>query len=424
METNEIIQKILRGTTEVINIENLEKKIQSKKVLRIKAGFDPTAPDIHLGHVVLLRKLRHFQDLGHQVDFVIGDFTALIGDPSGRNQLRPRLEPVFIAENAKTYKNQALKILKEEQTNFIENSQWLGELTPATLLSLTSRCTVAQMLARADFKKRFEDNIEISIMEFIYPLLQGFDSYALKSDIELGGADQKFNLLMGRQIQEALVEDWKFTEIMNCILKNQVQDKLGTYMTRLCDVLLTDEFKAAQEPQVIIMMPLLEGTDGVQKMSKSSNNYIGISESSDEIFGKVMSISDDLMMKYYEYLTDFDFKEIKELHPKEAKLKLAEEIVHQFHSNNHGLAARNNFERTFSLRDIPEKIDQFDIKTSSTYLLLDVLIEARIVFSKNEARRLIKQGAISHDGIKINDENWLVQKGILKVGKRRFLRLI
>ena len=385
MQTNDILSKITRGTTEIISVDALQQKFKTslaeKRKLRIKAGFDPTAPDLHLGHIVLLRKLRQFQDLGHQVFFLIGDFTAQIGDPSGRDQTRPKMSAQEIAQNAATYQSQVFKILDSAKTEIVFNSHWLNLLTSQEIVELTSYSTVAQMLARADFKKRFEEKKEISIREFIYPLLQGYDSVHLKADVELGGTDQKFNLLMGRQLQEAF----------------------------------------GQEPQVVIMTPLLEGTDGIQKMSKSLGNYIGINEPADEIFGKIMSISDELMFKYYELLTDFDLKEIKSLHPKEAKLKLAETISGQFSSLNAAKKARENFEKTFSQRQIPEDIPELPISSGQTLLY----ILARALPSGNEGRRLIKEGAVSYEGRVIYDEKWEPQPpGILKIGKRRFLKLV
>jgi tyrosyl-tRNA synthetase len=387
MDIKATLEKITRGTSEIINRENLEKKLidsQSKRrPLKVKAGFDPTAPDIHLGHVVLLRKLRQFQDLGHEVYFLIGDFTAQIGDPSGRDQLRTKMDPKIIAENAKTYKKQVFKILDSKKTKVVFNSDWLGKLSSQEILELTAHSTVAQMLARSDFRKRFEEQKEISILEFIYPLLQGYDSVYLKADIELGGSDQKFNLLMGRQLQE--------------IMK--------------------------QEPQVVIMTPLLEGTDGVKKMSKSLGNYIGINEPPNEIFGKVMSISDELMWRYYEVLTDVDLDEVKKLHPKEAKLKLGQAIVAQFYSEKEAENARLEFERTFSQKQTPSDMERKKVSEVPT-VLIDMLVEAKLVPSKNEGRRLLKQGAVSHNGQKIDKENWPVQKGIYQVGKRRFFELI
>ncbi|MCA9401416.1 MAG: tyrosine--tRNA ligase, partial [Candidatus Omnitrophica bacterium] len=339
--------------------------------------------DIHLGHVVLLRKLRKFQDLGHQVIFLIGDFTAQVGDPTGRDQLRPKMDQKTIAENAKTYKSQVFKILDEKKTQVVFNSEWLKKLGAQDVLELTAFTTVAQMLARADFKKRFEDGKEISLLEFLYPLLQGYDSVHLKADIELGGQDQKFNLLMGRQLQEAF----------------------------------------GQEPQSIVMTPLIEGTDGVKKMSKSLDNYIGINEHPRDIFGKVMSINDGLMLKYYECLTDADLSQITIMHPKEAKLKLAQELVEQFYDSETALSERELFENTFAQRQLPPDAEEYSISLAKANSLLDVLVDRQLVPSKKEARRLLLQGAISFEGEKISDEDWTLEPGMLKVGKRRFLKL-
>lgn len=386
-DIDSLVKKLTRGTTEIISVDLLKEKLtrslKTKTPLCIKAGFDPTAPDIHLGHVVLLRKLRQFQDLGHRVVFLIGDFTAQIGDPTGRDQLRSKMDPAAIKENAKTYKSQVLKILDPKKTEIVFNSAWLGALKPQDILELTALSSVAQMLARADFKKRFEEGREISLLEFIYPLLQGYDSVHLKADVELGGSDQKFNLLMGRQLQETF----------------------------------------NQPPQVVIMTPLLEGTDGVKKMSKSLGNYIGINEPPKEIFGKVMSISDELMYRYYEILTDCDLAEIKNMHPKEAKMKLAREIAGQFYSAKMVDEAQVEFERVFSQKQIPDDVETYRLAGGGESLI-DVLVKARLVQSKNEARRLLKENAISHEGVKIGDENWPAKEGILKVGKRRFLKLV
>lgn len=377
-----ILKDITRGTTEIIGVESLEKKLKEGRPLRIKAGFDPTAPDIHLGHAVLLRKLRQFQDLGHDVYFLIGDFTAQIGDPTGKDQLRSRMSPRDIAENAKTYKKQVFKILDSKKTKVVFNSKWLNALSVEDFIGLTAFSTVAQMLARADFKKRFEEQKEISLLEFIYPLLQGYDSVYLKADIELGGSDQKFNLLMGRQLQESF----------------------------------------GQAPQVVMMTPLLEGLDGVKKMSKSLGNYIGIQEDPEEIFGKIMSVSDGLMLRYYEILTDRDIEAVKQIHPKEAKLVLAQQIVTLFYSSKEAVMAREEFERVFSRGEIPVEIAEYRIHDGQ--VILDVVVEAKMAASKNEARRLIKQGAVALDGRRIQDEEEKVSSGILKVGKRRFVKLI
>ncbi len=387
MHVKDLIKEISRGTTEIINLESLEKKLlasqKNKKPLSLKAGFDPTAPDMHLGHVVLLRKLRQFQNLGHHVFFLIGDFTAQVGDPTGRDHMRPKIDRQEIKKNAKTYEEQVYKILDRKKTKVVFNSAWLARLTAQEMLELTAHSSVAQMLARADFKKRFEEKREISLLEFIYPLLQGYDSIHLKADIEFGGSDQKFNLLMGRQLQEVY----------------------------------------GQEPQVVIMTPLLEGTDGVQKMSKSLGNYIGIAEAPKDIFGKIMSINDQLMYKYFELLTDFKLEDVKALHPKEAKLRLAETIVKQFYGETLSQKERENFEHTFSQRQIPEEIQEYMIK-GGAQTLVDILLQAQCVTSKKEARRLLEQGAISCDGEKIAAENWILKEGVLKIGKRRFLKLI
>ncbi len=386
MRVSDIIEKITRGTVEVISPEGLEAKLtysqKNKRPLVIKAGFDPTAPDIHLGHTVLLNKLKLFQDLGHRVFFLIGDFTAQVGDPTGKDQLRRKMSLAEIKSNAQTYKKQVFKILDVRKTEVVFNSRWLAKLSPQDMLELTAHLTVAQMLARADFKKRFESGKEISLLEFIYPLLQGYDSVHLKADIELGGSDQKFNLLMGRQLQEAY----------------------------------------GQPPQVVIMTPLLEGTDGIQKMSKSLGNYIGINEKSDDIFGKIMSISDELMFRYYELLTGFDLNAVKILHPKEAKLQLAQTIVSNFYSSNVAQKAREQFESVFSQHQIPDDIAEHKLQNHED--VLSILVTAKLAPSKNEARRLIQQKAISLDGNLIDNEHAKITKGVLRVGKRRFLRLI
>lgn len=376
------IDQIARGTTEIINVDALKSKLQEGRALRIKAGFDPTAPDIHLGHVVLLRKLRQFQKLGHDVYFLIGDFTAQVGDPTGKDQLRSKMDAKEIVENAKTYKKQVFKILDPKKTKVVFNSRWLSKLNAQDILELTAHSTVAQMLARADFKKRFEDQKEISILEFIYPLLQGYDSVYLKADVELGGSDQKFNLLMGRQLQEV----------------------------------------QGQKPQVVIMTPLLEGLDGVKKMSKSLNNYIGIDEKPAEIFGKIMSISDELMIRYYEVLTEADLEKIKKMHPKEAKMALGCKIVRQFYDENEAVKACESFEKIFSQRENPDNLAQYQLKSGET--VLDAAINANLVTSKNEGRRLIKQGAFSLDGVRIENESEPAKSGVLKVGKRRFIRIV
>ncbi len=392
MQIENIIKELSFGTTEIINVEILKDKLlksqKEKKPLHVKAGFDPTAPDLHLGHVVLLKKLRQFQDLGHKVLFLIGDFTAQIGDPTGRDQLRVRMTPSEILKNAKTYERQVFKVLDKKKTKVVFNSKWLNKLSSRDILDLSARCTVAQMLARADFKKRIDENKEISILEFIYPLMQGYDSVHLEADVELGGSDQKFNLLMARQLQESF----------------------------------------GQKPQAVIMMPLLEGTDGVQKMSKSLNNYIGIEESSKEIFGKIMSISDEMMFRYYELLTDFDICKVKEMHPKEAKMILAQEIVGQFYSKETAQKERESFEKQFSQKKAPENMQEFDVSKilSSTTIsaIVSKVSTSPCSISANEVRRLLKQGAVSFNNEKVSEDILPLKPGILKLGKRRFLKLI
>ncbi|MBF0330681.1 MAG: tyrosine--tRNA ligase [Candidatus Omnitrophica bacterium] len=386
MDIQEAIRIISRGTTEIINAGLLEKKLaQSAEKgipLVVKAGFDPTAPDIHLGHVVLLRKMRQFQQLGHRVVFLIGDFTAQVGDPTGRNELRKKMTREDIERNAVTYKDQVFKVLDPHKTEVVFNSHWFGSFSAQQLMELTAHATVAQTLARADFKKRFDEGREISLLEFIYPLLQGYDSVHLKADVELGGSDQKFNLLMGRQIQEAF----------------------------------------NQPPQVVIMTPLLEGLDGVQKMSKSLGNYIGINEPPREIFGKVMSLSDVLMIRYFELLTDEDIAVIRQMHPKEAKMKLAGNIVSQFHGTDAARDAHMHFESVFAQKQVPDDVQVYVLAQEGVLPLADILVKTKMASSKNEARRLIKQAAVTFEGQPVADEGWVPAPGVLKVGKRRFLK--
>jgi len=379
---------IRRGAVEIISEEALRKKleesIKAKRPLNIKAGFDPTAPDLHLGHTVILRKLRQFQDLGHRVFFLIGDFTARIGDPSGRSEIRKQLNQQEVKENAATYKKQVSKILDIDKLQVVFNGDWFEKMSVLEMLKLTTHATVSQMLARADFKKRLSQNQDISLLEFMYPILQGYDSVKLEADVELGGTDQIFNLLVGRDIQK----DFGLPE------------------------------------QVVITTPLLEGIDGVQKMSKSYANFVGIAEAPQEMFGKLMSISDDLMWKYYELLTDEDLGAARKLHPKEAKLKLAENIIGQYHSQEKALAARQEFQRVFSQKEIPQDIPAYKLPHQKANIV-DILIAAGVVSSKNEARRLIAQGAVSLNGQCIGKEDVVVDKeGVIKAGKRRFLKLI
>jgi tyrosyl-tRNA synthetase len=397
----EQIALIERGAVDFHSKEDLVKKLtrslETGVPLTIKAGFDPTAPDLHLGHTVLIQKLRHFQVLGHNVHFLIGDFTGLIGDPTGKSETRPPLTPEDVKRNAETYKEQVFKILDPEQTTVVFNSTWLGKLTSYDMIRLASELTVARMLERDDFKKRFESNRPISIHEFLYPLIQGYDSVAMKADVELGGTDQLFNLLMGRDLQRS----------------------------------------RGQEPQVVLTMPLLEGLDGVNKMSKSLGNYIGISESPDSIFGKIMSISDELMFRYYELLSDLSMVEIGtlkdriaagQLHPKAAKVRLAKEMVARFHSSAAAEEAERNFEQVFARHEMPDEIEEVRIVVAEAEIWVPkLLLDAGLVKSTSDGRRMIQQHAVSIDGEKLEDINATIPAEgavLLKVGKRRFCRVI
>jgi len=381
------LEIIKRAAAEIISEEELTKRLQQaaneKRPLRVKAGFDPTAPDIHLGHTVLLSKLRQLQDLGHQVYFLIGDFTGTIGDPSGQDKMRKRLSEEEVRANALTYKKQVFKILDPEKTEVVFNGNWFKKMSSTEILNLTSHATVAQILARQDFNQRYAQGKDISVLELLYPLLQAFDSVQLKADIELGGIDQKFNLLLGRELQKDF----------------------------------------GQPPQIIIMLPLLEGTDGVLKMSKSCGNYIGIDEPPAEMFGKVMSISDGLMLRYYDLLTEEDLEGVKKMHPKQAKLKLAQIITGRYHGEDAARAEKDNFEKVFSQKGLPDQAPVYKIK--GTPSLIDILLDSGLADSRNEARRLIQQGGVSLEGERLDKEDALIEReGILKVGKKRFLKLI
>ncbi len=388
------IELIKRGAVEIIEEEELIKKLQKKVPLRVKAGFDPTAPDLHLGHTVLIQKLKHFQELGHKVLFLIGDFTGMIGDPTGKSETRKPLTREEVLKNAETYKKQIFKILDEEKTEIMFNSQWMDKFTASDFIKLCSRYTVARMLERDDFSKRFKENRPIAIHEFIYPLVQGYDSVAMKADVELGGTDQKFNLLVGRTLQK----------------------------------------QEGMEPQVVITMPLLEGLDGVNKMSKSLGNYVAIEDPPFDMFGKIMSISDELMFRYYELLSDKDSAYIEKmkrdiesgnLHPKKAKEDLAFEITARFHGISMAKKAQEEFNRVFSKHNIPSDIPE-EIVENPDVTLTDVLVDKGLCKSKSEVRRLIKQNAISIDGKKIHDPYMKFDIGefVVKVGKRRFLKVI
>lgn len=385
---------IKRGVAELIDEGELRKKLERGTPLRVKVGFDPTAPDLHLGHTVVMHKMRHFQELGHQVVFLIGDFTGRIGDPSGRSETRPPLTEEQVLANAETYKRQVFKILDPEKTLVEFNSHWLGQMNAADFIRLASHCTVARMLERDDFEKRYREQRAISIHEFMYPLCQGYDSVALKTDVEMGGTDQKFNLLMGRNLQSHY----------------------------------------GQECQCILTMPLLEGTDGVRKMSKSYGNYIGIDEAPSEIFGKVMAISDELMWRYYELLSSKSLEDIAALrtgvengsiHPKTAKEDLAHEMVARYHSEKAADEARQGFNAVFASGGVPEDAPVHTCQTGENSAPSAFLADAGLVKSRGEAKRLIKEGALSIDGQRCDDALTPLAAGeyIIKLGKKRFLRL-
>ncbi|WP_339050345.1 tyrosine--tRNA ligase [Rickettsiella endosymbiont of Xylota segnis] len=391
------IEVFQRGSTEILVVDELKNKIKENRPLRIKAGFDPTAPDLHLGHTVLINKLRQLQDLGHEIDIIIGDFTALIGDPSGKNATRPPLSVDQITANTKTYQQQFSKILDPKKTNLRFNSEWLGKLSVTNLIKLASSYTVARMLERDDFHQRYRQHQPIAIHEFLYPLLQGYDSVVLKTDLECGGNDQKFNLLLGRELQK--------------------------------------HFK--QTPQIILTMPLLEGLDGIQKMSKSLNNYIAIDEPANDMFGKIMSISDELMWRYFELLS---FK--KSLHniksmqqeaklglanPRDFKIELALEIIERFHTKADAEKAFQEFQQRFRDGAIPSQIKELNITIPGENLsIANLLKQAGLVTSTSEALRSIEAGAVKIDSLKIEDKKLLIKPGtshIYQVGKRRFAKV-
>ena len=391
----EALSLIKRGTDEILTESDLKKKLESGKQLIIKAGFDPTAPDLHLGHTVLLNKLRHFQDLGHKVIFLIGDFTGQIGDPSGKNKTRPTLGFDELIENAKTYEKQVFKILKKELTEVRFNSEWCNDLGAAGLIGLASKYNVARMLERDDFNKRYNSNQSIAVHEFLYPLVQGYDSVALNADVECGGTDQKFNLLVGRELQRAY----------------------------------------DQEPQVVLTVPILEGLDGTNKMSKSLNNFIGIDESPEEMFGKIMSISDELMWRWFELLSFISEKEINNLrqqvdegtNPRDIKFLLAEELVDRFHETGQGASCRESFLQRFQKGSLPDDIKEISINLDSDSIpLTNLLKNADMTSSTSEAMRLIKQGGVKIDSEKVLDPKKEIQKGseaVYQVGKRKFLKI-
>jgi tyrosyl-tRNA synthetase len=411
LTAKEQLEIIKRGAVEIIVevdlFKKLEKSVASKKPLRVKAGFDPTAPDIHLGHTVLLNKMRQFQELGHEVIFLIGDFTGMIGDPTGKSETRKHLTPEEVTENAKTYQEQIYKILDPVRTIISFNSEWMSKMSAGDMIQLAAKHTVARMLEREDFKKRYESQMPISIHEFMYPLIQGYDSVALRADVELGGTDQKFNLLVGRELQK----------------------------------------EYGQEPQSIVMMPLLEGLDGVNKMSKSLGNYIGINEPAREIFGKLMSVSDDLMFKYYELVSSTSLGELEKikadvksgtLHPMEAKKRLAMELADRFCGVGEGTKAREEFEKIFSKKNLPDDIPSIEIPWEGDKMkLAKVLSAAAAVPSSSEAKRLIKAGAIDVDEHRVTDIDAELSASAsvattipyndvytIRVGKKRFLKVL
>ena len=391
----EALKIINRGTDEILTESDLKKKLDSGKQLLVKAGFDPTAPDLHFGHTVLLNKLRHFQDLGHKVVFLIGDFTGRIGDPSGKNKTRPTVDSDDLIENAKTYKKQVFKILKEDLTEVKFNSEWCDQLGADGLIKLASKYNVARMLERDDFNKRFTSNKSIAIHEFLYPLVQGYDSVALQADVECGGTDQKFNLLVGRELQR----DYD------------------------------------QEPQVVITVPILEGLDGEKKMSKSLDNYIAIDEEPNEMFGKIMSISDNLMWRWFELLSFLPEEEILKLktemeegrNPRDIKFILAEELVDRFHNEGDGKNCREIFLNRFQKGKMPEDIETFEIDIENDSIpLVNLLKDTKMITSVSEGNRLIKQGGIKINKEKVDDTRHEISKGsknIYQVGKRKFLKI-
>ena len=390
----ESLELIKRGIDEVLTEDDLVSKLKSKKQLTVKVGFDPTAPDLHLGHTVILNKMRHFQDLGHKVVFLIGDFTGRIGDPSGKNKTRPSLDKEELEKNAKTYSDQVFKILNKDLTDIRFNSEWCEDLGADGIIGLASKYNLGRMLERDDFSKRYKANQQIAIHEFLYPLIQAYDSIALNADVEMGGTDQKFNLLVGRELQRAF----------------------------------------DQEPQVCITLPILEGLDGINKMSKSLDNYVGINEDPDEMFGKIMSISDDLMWRWFELLSFRPINEVNELkkevksgmNPRDTKILLAEEIIERFHSKEDAENAKNTFLDRFQKGAKPKEIETFSISLDDDIAIGNLLKESGLAQSTSEAMRLVKQGAVKINDEKIDDPKLSIEKNqelLVQVGKRRFLKI-
>ncbi|WP_411726147.1 tyrosine--tRNA ligase [Methyloglobulus sp.] len=392
----EVLDHLLRGTEEILVKHEFVKKLEEGRPLRIKAGFDPTAPDLHLGHTVLINKLKQFQDFGHEILFLIGDFTGMIGDPTGKNVTRKPLTQREVMENAKTYQEQIFKILDPDKTKIVFNSTWMNTMSSADLIQLAAKHTVARMLERDDFSKRYRSGQPIAIHEFLYPLIQGYDSVVMKADVELGGTDQKFNLLVGRQLQEVY----------------------------------------GQSPQIVITMPILEGLDGIQKMSKSMNNYIGIADAQDDMFGKIMSISDELMWRYFELLSFEKMERINAYkfacdsgaeNPRNIKYELAKEIVNRFHGGTSAGDAMRNFIAQFQRGAMPDEVCEITLNTSAeTYCIANLLKDAGLTSSTSEAVRMINQGAVKIDGEKISDPKLGIPSGthhVYQVGKRKFARV-
>lgn len=391
MNTNKTLAVFQRGTDEILPLDELKKKLDKNKPLRIKAGFDPTAPDLHLGHTVLINKLKQLQDLGHEILFLIGDFTAMIGDPTGKSKTRPPLSKEQVLENAKSYQAQVFKILDKDKTKVVYNSEWIGKMNALEMIQLASQKTIARMLERNDFSDRYKAGQDIAIHEFLYPLIQGRDSVELKSDVELGGTDQKFNLLMGRELQK----------------------------------------QAKMEPQTILTMPILEGLDGVQKMSKSLDNYIGIDDAPDDMFGKIMSISDELMWRYLELLSFESLETIASWktevengeNPRNIKFRLAEEIITRFHNNDAAKQAQQNFINRFAKNKVPDEMPEFSFDAGIK--IANLLKDAGLVNSTSDAFRMIKEGAAKIEGEKVSDRNLVPEAGtaVYQVGKRKFARV-
>ena len=395
IQSSDIVNELERGTEEILVKAELLEKLKKDRPLRIKVGFDPTAPDLHVGHTVIINKMRQFQELGHQVIFLIGDFTGRIGDPTGKSSTRPPLTEEQVNQNATTYKEQVFKILDPDQTEVAFNSTWMGQMSSAEMIQLAAKQTVARMLERDDFSKRYKSNQPIAIHEFLYPLVQGYDSVALRADVEMGGTDQKFNLLVGRELQRLY----------------------------------------GQEQQVVITLPLLEGLDGVNKMSKSLGNYIGITDAPNDMFGKIMSVSDELMWRYFDLLSFRPLSEISKLrqgvaegfNPRDVKFLLAEELITRFHSKAAATGAQDDFITRFQKGALPDDLPEVTLETENPELpIANLLKSAGLVESTSEALRMIQQGGVKIDGIKVEDRNLLISKGtiaVIQVGKRKFAKV-